>query len=107
MIFLYKTIIVFCSLGCIWLLFKEYKNKLFCFFIVLAFSILLGQIAFSIKHPYMCNQDFRYVSILAFIMAIFIGFILKNIKSNIKFLLASIIFSFEIASLLVWWFISV
>ena len=107
MVFLYKIIIASLGVGVLYIISKEYKNKMFWLIFILFASLLIGQIMFSIKHPYMCNQDFRYVAVLVLIMACFIGFLLKNIKNNFKYLTYFSILLFEIISLLVWWIVSV
>lgn len=107
MVIFYKIIIASLGVGVLFVILKEYKNKMFWLIFILFVSLLVGQIMFSIKHPYMCNQDFRYVAVLVLIMTCFIGFLLKNIKNNFRYLIYFTILLFEIISLLVWWIVSV
>ena len=74
--------------------------------IVLLLGILAGQVAFGLMHPYMCNQDFRYVAIItlawAILLAQFCNFIPR--KGQICVLILVSIFAF--LSAFIWWRIS-
>lgn len=74
--------------------------------LVLLMGILAGQVAFGLMHPYMCNQDFRYVAIItlawAILLAQFCNFIPR--KGQICVLILVSIFAF--LSAFIWWRIS-
>ncbi len=74
--------------------------------LVLLMGILAGQVAFGLMHPYMCNQDFRYVAIItlawAILLAQFCNFIPR--KGQICVLILISVFAF--LSAFIWWRIS-
>lgn len=74
--------------------------------LILLMGILAGQVAFGLMHPYMCNQDFRYVAIItlawAILLAQFCNFIPR--KGQICVLILVSIFAF--LSAFIWWRIS-
>ena len=103
---LYKIIIGISIVSFIHLSIKGHKNKYIWLLICLILSILCGHILFSIKHPYMCNQDFRYVGILALLMSCIIGKFLTKAPKRIQYTVNIIIILFAIVSQSVWWYIS-
>lgn len=106
MIFLYKIVIATSIASFGYIAIKEYKNKYTWLLLCLILSVLSGHIMFSVKHPYMCNQDFRYVGILALLISCIIGRFLTNMPKVVQQILVTIIILFAIVSQTVWWYIS-
>ena len=106
MIVLYKIVIATSIVSFGYIAIKEYKNKYTWLLLCLILSILSGHIMFSVKHPYMCNQDFRYVGILALLISCIIGRFLTNMPKLVQQILVTIIILFAIVSQTVWWYIS-
>ncbi|MBO5442146.1 MAG: glycosyltransferase family 39 protein [Alphaproteobacteria bacterium] len=105
MVFLYK-LVVLCSAGCfVYLVFKAKDKKMFFFFAVLILSLLLGEVLFVLKHPFMCNQDFRYVALLPLGFAGILAMGTDELKkiAKVVFLL---ILVFCLCCSVVWWRVS-
>ena len=105
-VMLYKGLILIMWGGMLYLIVRKYRSFMTYFIIALFLGLLLGQVAFGLKHPYMCNQDFRYVAILALVMAILIGEFAKNIPVKLKNVLMSLVLMFSFSSCFIWWYIS-
>ncbi|MBR5154190.1 MAG: glycosyltransferase family 39 protein [Alphaproteobacteria bacterium] len=103
---LYKVLIAIIWVGVFYLALKKYKNFMTYFLLALLGGVLAGQIMFSLKHPYMCNQDFRYVAILTTIMAMILGEFLKNLSDKLKIAIISLFILFSLLSMFIWWYIS-
>lgn len=107
LVLLYKFILFSIIVFGGFILVKERKNILVLYTFVLLFSVLAGQIAFSLKHPYMCNQDFRYGAVLVLIMAMIFGFVFNKINNKLRIFLCYTIVIFGLTSLFVWWLITI
>lgn len=99
----YKLILVLTALGIVYLSWTQRQNIYLWFALTLLLSLLAGQVAFGLMHPYMCNQDFRYVALLPLPIAIFWGLGIRNTspiwqKSNI-----SLLGLFAFLAAVVWW----
>ena len=99
-IFCYKILLLFMWMGTVWLAFK--RNKQIYLPLLLAGGILLGHIAFGLVHPYMCNQDFRYVGILTLPMALILSFIIDKTPKYISYLIFICVGIFALLSMLIW-----
>ena len=106
LIILYKMIIVLNISGFIYLCIKQYKNVNFGFIFCLIVPLFLGMIAFVIKHPYMCNQDFRYIAILPLPLAIISGLFMQNLNKTSNTIINILYCLFSFCSCFVWWFVS-
>ena len=104
---LYKVIIFSVIVLGGWIFIIERQNILTLFTFILFLSVIAGQIAFSLKHPYMCNQDFRYVAILVLIMAMILGLAFNKLNYKLKTILSVIILIFGLCSLFIWWFVTI
>ncbi len=106
LIVLYKMIIILNISGFIFLCIKQYKNINFWFVFCLIIPLFLGMIAFVVKHPYMCNQDFRYIAILPLPIAIISGLLMQNLNKKINITINVLYCLFSFCSCFVWWFVS-
>ena len=105
-ILLYKIILGLYLVGLLYLMLKNYKDFNVWFVVLLILGIIGGQIAFGLKHPYMCNQDFRYVAILSLLIAMVIGLFTKKLPNFVKYSISVIIFMFSLSSMVMWWWIA-
>ena len=106
LVFIYKVILAIICFAFLWLLIKAKNKSLFGLSVVLLFSILFGQIIFGLRHPYMCNQDFRYVAILPMVW----GLILAQFElscSRLQKTVTLFLFIFAILSCFVWQYVSI
>lgn len=103
---LYKIILGTYLVGLLYLMLKKYKDFNVWFVVLLILGIIGGQIAFGLKHPYMCNQDFRYVAILSLLIAMVIGLFTKKLPNFVKYSISVIIFMFSLSSMVMWWWIA-
>ena len=101
----YKFIIATVILAFVYLFFKTDEKPLYWFTTVLILSLLAGQIAFGLKHPYMCNQDFRYVALLPLGFALILGQFSAKLKPIVKNVLLVFVDIFSLLSLFVWQFV--
>ena len=73
---------------------------------VLLMGILAGQVAFGLMHPYMCNQDFRYVAIIPLAWAILLAQFCNFIPHKGQICVLILISVFAFLSAFIWWRIS-
>ena len=102
----YQIIIALVLLGFLYLCFKRKKTYLFIFSSILIFSLLTGIFLFSLKHPYMCNQDFRYIALLPLAFALLLGQAMQKLPSMIQKLICIFIISFTFIANFIWYWIS-
>lgn len=100
MMFLYKLILGCSGLLMIYLVFRAEDKKMFFIFAVLILSLLFGEVMFVLKHPFMCNQDFRYVALLPLGLA---GIMAMGMQ---KLQITKVVFALIERSSVVWWRIS-
>ncbi len=74
--------------------------------IVLLMGILAGQVAFGLMHPYMCNQDFRYVAIITLAWAILLAQFCNSIPRKGQVCVLILVSVFAFLSAFIWWRIS-
>ncbi|MBO5038435.1 MAG: hypothetical protein J6C85_03115 [Alphaproteobacteria bacterium] len=77
---------------------------MFFFLAVLILSLLLGEVMFVLKHPFMCNQDFRYVALLPLGLTGILVMGTDRLKITKVFLVLILVFC--LCSSVVWWRIS-
>ena len=106
LIFGYKAILAVIIFAFIYLIFKAKNKNLFLLSGVLLFSLLLGQIAFGLKHPFMCNQDFRYIAVLPLCFAMIIAQFMSLIRFRLQTVIATLLMLFSILSLFIWNWVS-
>lgn len=103
MVFSYKLILGLS--GVVFILFFKLKDKkIFSFFAMLIFSLFFGEVMFVLKHPFMCNQDFRYVALLPMGLAGILALGAERFTLLQK--IFPLIIAFCLCSALVWWRIS-
>lgn len=103
---LYQIIIVLVLLGFLYLCFKRKNTYLFIFSSILIFSLLTGIFLFSLKYPYMCNQDFRYIALLPLAFTLLLGQAMQKLPSMIQKLICILIISFAFIANFIWYWIS-
>jgi len=101
LIIIYKILIVVSTIATATLWLKKRSYHLLFASVFLA-SLLAGQIIFGLKHPFMCNQDFRYVAILPLPMAMILT-LFADINSKAKMLILPLSAIFAVLSAFVWW----
>lgn len=106
LIWLYKAIIATVIIAVTYLIFKTSDKKLFYLSLILLLSLLSGQILFGLKHPFMCNQDFRYIAILPLPFAMILSLFLEQIQKRAKHILISLLIAFALLSAYIWNFVS-
>ena len=74
--------------------------------LLLAAGLLAGQIAFSLKHPYMCNQDFRYVAAITLPFALILTQFLQTLPRWCRIAGAALMWAFGMTAAVIWWRIS-
>ncbi|MCM1324588.1 MAG: glycosyltransferase family 39 protein [Acetobacter sp.] len=102
---IYKLILIMTMGMIMYLLWSMRRNVYVWLALILILSLLFGQIMFGLMHPYMCNQDFRYVAILPLPVAMVWSLGLNNISclgQKISFVLFG---GFAILSAFVWWYV--
>lgn len=107
MVFVYKVILGIICTAFIWLLFKANSKSMCGLTVVLLFSLLFGMILFGLRHPYMCNQDFRYVAILPMVWILMLAQFSETIYPKLQRTVALVLLLFAILSCFVWQFVSV
>ena len=106
MILGYKLINALMILAVAYLIIKSPDKKLTALFITLLFGLLGGLIAFSVKHPFMCNQDFRYIAILPLAYALILGQFTEQMPPIFKRTTLVILSLFAALSCFIWFFVS-
>ena len=102
----YKLINASMIIGVSYLLIKSKDKKLTAIFIVLLAGLIGGLIAFSVKHPFMCNQDFRYIAILPLSYALILGQFMEQLPLSFRRVIALLLGSFAVLSCYIWFFVS-
>ena len=74
--------------------------------LVLLGGLLAGQILFGLRHPFMCNQDFRYVALIALPIALLTAQLAAALPAGLKRTLTGLMAAFGVAAATVWWRIS-
>ena len=69
LVLIYKALLVLAVVAAAYLG-VERQTQAFWLTMILLAGIIAGQIMFGLKHPYMCNQDFRYVAIITLPVAL-------------------------------------
>lgn len=101
----YKLIIVITTTAIIYLTIKSNKSYIYFLTIALFAGLIIGIITFNLKHPYMCNQDFRYIAILPLIIAMLLAQFIAKIPIKLTYFLCGILILFSFLSIFIWHFI--
>lgn len=107
MVVIYKLILGIICVSFVWLLFKAKSRSMCGLTVVLLFSLLFGMILFGLRHPYMCNQDFRYVAILPMVWMMMLAQFTETISPKLQRGLAFILLIFAFISCFVWHYVSI
>lgn len=73
LVLIYKALLVWAVVAAAYLGVKKRQTQTFWLTMILLAGIIAGQIMFGLKHPYMCNQDFRYVAIITLPVALLLA----------------------------------
>lgn len=73
LVLIYKALLVLAVVAAAYLGVKKRQTQAFWLTMILLAGIIAGQIMFGLKHPYMCNQDFRYVAIITLPVALLLA----------------------------------
>ena len=85
----------------------QYKDKQILLIILsLLLALLGGLLAFSLKHPYMCNQDFRYIAILPLSYALIFGLFIPQLPKIGQRFLISLLIGFGFLACFIWFWVS-
>jgi len=107
MVWTYKILIAG-VIGAIFYLGFKAKNKvLFGLCLVLLISLISGQIAFVLTHPFMCNQDFRYVAVLPLIFMMIMAQFLVQSPPMVQRIAVSLLILFSFLAAFIWQWVSV
>lgn len=110
----YKALLVLAVVAAAYLGAKKRQTRAFWLTMILLAGILAGQVMFGIKHPYMCNQDFRYVAIITLPVALLLAQFLDKVPETGRRVWGTLacgaglalIAAFAFLSAFVWWRIS-
>lgn len=110
----YKALLVLAVVAVAYLGAKKRQTQAFWLTMILLAGILAGQVMFGLKHPYMCNQDFRYVAIITLPVALLLAQFLDKVPETGRRVWGTLacgaglalIAAFAFLSAFVWWRIS-
>lgn len=110
----YKALLVLAAIAVAYLGAKKRQTQAFWLTMILLAGILAGQVMFGLKHPYMCNQDFRYVAIITLPVALLLAQFLDKVPETGQRVWGTLacgaglalIAAFAFLSAFVWWRIS-
>lgn len=110
----YKALLVLAVVAAAYLGAKKRQTQALRLTMILLAGILAGQVMFGIKHPYMCNQDFRYVAIITLPVALLLAQFLDKVPETGRRVWGTLacgaglalIAAFAFLSAFVWWRIS-
>ena len=89
----------------IYLLYTETKNVYVWFTAFLLGGLICGQVLFGLVHPYMCNQDFRYVALLPLPMAMVWTMTTDKMTPLWRRNAAAVLFAFALMAAGIWWYV--
>lgn len=107
LVFCYKAILLLIAGGAFSLLLWAKKEKaMLVLTAVLWAGIMAGMVLFSLKHPFMCNQDFRYAAILTLPLGMMAARIIDAVPLRLSLGFSFIFGLFSFLSAYVWWIVS-
>lgn len=114
LVLIYKALLVLAVVAAAYLGVKKRQTQAFWLTMILLAGIIAGQIMFGLKHPYMCNQDFRYVAIITLPVALLLAQFFDKLsdagrRTGKTFVCGAglaLIAAFAFLSAFVWWRIS-
>ena len=114
LVLIYKALLVLAVVAAAYLGVKKRQTQAFWLTMILLAGIIAGQIMFGLKHPYMCNQDFRYVAIITLPVALLLAQFFDKLsdagrRTGKTFACGAglaLIAAFAFLSAFVWWRIS-
>ncbi len=107
LVWVYKAILCLVAGAVIYLLCRQAKNVYAWTAVFLLFGLLGGQIVFGLMHPYMCNQDFRYVALLPLPMAMILALAADKLSPAWQRGTAVLLYGFAVMAAVVWWYVAV
>lgn len=102
---LYKSILLLTAGMVIYLLYTKAKNVYVWTAVFLLFGLFCGQILFGLMHPYMCNQDFRYVALLPLPTAMVWAMAADKMKIVWQRGMAVLLYGFAAMAATIWWYV--
>ncbi len=105
LVWLYKAILCLVTGAVVFLLCKRAKDVYVCVTLILLFGLFCGQVLFGLMHPYMCNQDFRYVALLPLPMAMVLAMAADKLTPAWQRGLVVLLYGFAAAGAFVWWYV--
>lgn len=114
LVLIYKALLVWAVVAAAYLGVKKRQTQAFWLTMILLAGVIAGQIMFGLKHPYMCNQDFRYVAIITLPVALLLAQFFDKLsnagrRTGKTFACGAglaLIAAFAFLSAFVWWRIS-
>lgn len=106
MVLVYKLINAIIIIGVSYLLIKAQDKKFMALSLALLAGLIGGLIAFSVKHPFMCNQDFRYIAILPLSYALVLGQFTEQLPPILRRIVLALLSFFAVLSCYIWFFVS-
>lgn len=105
LVWLYKGILCLIVLAVVYLLATNVKNVYLWIALFLLGGLLCGQVLFGLMHPYMCNQDFRYVALLPLPFAMILTTAADKQPLRGKRGAAVLLYGFAATAAFVWWYV--
>ncbi len=102
----YKAILLLVAGGIVYLMERQRNQPEFWLTLVLLSGVLAAQALFGLAHPYMCNQDFRYVAILALPIAMVLAQFLAVCPKLWRQGGILLLIGFAFLSAFTWWWIA-
>lgn len=102
---LFKIILALLWVAIIYLIIRKNSTTVWLS-LVLLLGILAGQAAFGLIHPYMCNQDFRYIAIIVLVWAILLAQFCNTLPRKGQICILLLVSAFAFLSAFIWWRIS-
>ncbi len=102
----YKIITAFVLVSLFSIFYKTKNVFLALFSCTLILSLLCGMVLLSLKHPFMCNQDFRYIALLPLAFVLLLGQTMQKTPSIIQNFLCAFLIVFAFTANFIWYWIS-
>ena len=103
---LFKIILFTILIAVFYLIYKQKKSVMTWFCLILLSSLIGGIVSLSLMHPYMCNQDFRYIAILPLAWSLILGLFMEKMPVKIRWGIAGILNCFAFLAVFIWHWVS-
>lgn len=104
-VWLYKGILCITTGIVLYLLFTQGKSPLLWLTLFLLAGLLIGQVLFGLMHPYMCNQDFRYVALLPLPIAMIWITAADRTAVSLLHKIQILLYGFALSATVIWWYV--